>query len=98
MNMHKITTRKPWSDGDVSALLRVYYTFLNYQQSGEAYTKAPAVRSLAADLGRTKGSIEAKMMNVSAVLNDRGLPFVTGYKPLSNYNKSLADQVENFLS
>ena len=93
MNALKITTRKPWTDSDVKELMSVYAGFLAAELSDRAYVKATAVRELAAKLERSKGSIEAKMMNVSAVLQDHGQPFVKGYKPLSNYSKSLIDQV-----
>ena len=95
--MHKITKRKAWTDNESLAVIELYNYFLNCQLNDEAYTKASKVRHLAELLGRSKGSIEAKLMNVSAVMRDLGNVWVTGYKPLSNYNKSLKDQVINFL-
>ena len=96
-NTKKKTTatskRKAWTDADMKKLMGVYNGFLAAELKGEAYTKASAVRSLAADMDRTKGSIEAKMMNVSAVLRDHGKPFVNGYKPLPNYSKTMVEQV-----
>ncbi len=32
-----------------------------------------------------------KMCNISAILNDRGLPYIKGYKPLSGYQHSMVD-------
>jgi hypothetical protein len=96
MNIKATTTRKIWTDEDVYSLLTVYDAFLKHQFANEAYTKAATVRALAELQGRSKGSIECKMMNVSAVLSDGGGDYVTGYKPLRNYNKALRDQVERF--
>ena len=93
MKMKPVTTRKPWTNDDVDQLLRVYNVFLTAQLQGDAYTKASAVRDLAALQGRSKGSIECKMMNVSAVLQMHGLDWVKGYKPLSNINRELVSQV-----
>lgn len=93
MNMHKITTRKPWDNNDLLEVCKTYLSFLRSQAAGEAYTKAPAVRACAERCQRSKGSIEAKMMNISAILQDHGRDWVTGYKPLSNYQKSMVETV-----
>ena len=93
MNMKKIITRKAWSDSDTAEMIALYNMFLAHQQAGEKYTKAAPIRALAEKKGRSKGSIEAKMMNLSAVYRDLGMEWVTGYKPLSNYAKSLKDAV-----
>ena len=44
--------------------------------------------------GRTKGSVETKLMNISASMVAMGLPTVTGYKALSNRSKGLDDAVK----
>ena len=96
MNVKKVTTRKAWNDNDVKQLLDVYSVFLTNQLNLIKYTKASKVRELALLQERSKGSIECKMMNVSAVLADLNQPWVNGYKPLSNYNKALKDQVIDY--
>jgi hypothetical protein len=98
MNMKPIKTRKAWTAGDIAGLLKLYGYFLACQRGGTAYTKAAPVRELAAKQGRSKGSIEAKMMNVSAVLVSLSLDYVTGYKPLPNYNQDLVDQVTDWVA
>ena len=97
MRMAKVTTRVQWTPEHVEAMLHLYFSFLASQRAGTAYTKAAPIRELAAEQGRSKGSIEAKMMNVSAVLNFQAHDWVTGYKPLSNYNKALLDQVLEYI-
>lgn len=95
MKMSKITNRKAWTDEDNAALVALYNRMYAMQESGEKYSKAPLVRALAADLERSKGSIECKLMNVSAVrVNVLGLGFVQGYKPLNNYNGDLVEAVK----
>ncbi len=93
MHMHKITTRRAWSESETRAVIRLYLQFWDAENSGEAYSKAKPVRELAATLGRSKGSIEAKLMNVSAVFVQLGRPFVTGYKPASNFAKDMPELV-----
>lgn len=96
--MGKVSVRNVWTEGHVAALLATYFVFLNCQRGGDPYQKAAVVRLLAAEQSRTKGSVECKMMNVSAVLHDQGHDWVTGYKPLSNYNKALSDQVLDYIA
>ncbi len=93
----KITNRKAWSDDENRAQVALYLVFYAKQKSGEKYQKASSVRALAEKLGRTKGSIEAKLMNVSGVMVDLERDWVNGYKPLSNYNKALRDTVVSML-
>jgi len=95
--MAKVTTRVQWTTEHVEQMLDLYFNFLSSQRAGTAYIKAHAIRDLAQDQGRSKGSIEAKMMNVSAVLNEQAHDWVTGFKPLSNYNKALLDQVTDYI-
>ena len=96
MNMKPVKTRVAWTNDNVADLLTLYGYFLQCQRNGIKYSKAQPVRELAALQGRSKGSVEAKMMNVSAVLQSLGVDWVQGYKPLSNYNKALLDQVTDF--
>jgi hypothetical protein len=46
---------------------------------------------------RTKGSVEFKHQNISAVLLQMGLPYIDGYKPARNYQQALFRGVENYL-
>lgn len=46
---------------------------------------------------RAQASIEMKHRNISAVLNERGLRYIAGYKPLSNYPQAVAIEVERRL-
>jgi len=43
--------------------------------------------------GRSEGAVEFKHANVSAALVDLGYPYVDGYKPRGNYQKSLLPEV-----
>lgn len=62
------------------------------------YNKAAHNRNLLPLLNdRTRGAIESKHQNISAVLREMGLPFVNGYKPLSNYQKLLEENVAEFI-
>jgi len=87
-------TRNPWSAAECKQCISLYALMLAAQRLDKKYVKAPMVRTLAAGIGRTKGSVEAKLMNISGVRHSIGLDYVTGYKPLGNAQKLLADMVK----
>ena len=42
---------------------------------------------------RSEGAIERKHQNISAVLIELGCPYISGYKPLGNYQGLLAEVI-----
>lgn len=63
--------------------------------AGEAYSKAEHNRWLQKLVGRTRGSIERKHQNISAVLIELGAPYVSGYKPLGHAQNLLKEVVQS---
>lgn len=60
----------------------------------EPFNKAAHNRELQQVLAnRTRGSVERKHQNISAVLIELGFPYIEGYKPLVNFQKSLLPEV-----
>lgn len=86
-----------WSDRELTAIIRAYVEMLQFEARGEPYVKAEQNRSVQAVTGRSKGSIEFKFCNISAVLRDRGYRWVPGYAPRSNYQRALADATMQLL-
>lgn len=65
---------------------------------GEQYVKTQHNKKLAAQLnGRSKGSVEFKHENISAVLLEMELPYIDGYKPRLNYQGILRDVVAEYV-
>jgi hypothetical protein len=63
---------------------------LDQELRGLVFNKSEARRRLRAVLtGRSEGAIERKHQNISAILIELGFPYVSGYKPLSNYQRLL---------
>jgi hypothetical protein len=60
---------------------------------GQRYNKAAFRKSVERNSGRSKGSVEFKNQNVSAVLVGMGQPWIDGYKPASQFQGSLVDAV-----
>ena len=86
--------RTPWGVIEIEQVITLYNEFLINQINGVKYSKAQPVRDCAANIGRSKGSIECKLMNISAIRNSNGLDIVNGYKPLDNAQKLLVDMVQ----
>lgn len=87
-----------WSKREVEAIVDDYLTMLAAELSGVQYGKAAHRRALQGKLaGRSEPSIEFKYANISAALLEAGFPYISGYKPRSNYQALLADVLANRL-
>lgn len=94
----KEDTGKVWSDEEVGLLIADYFDMLQLDLLGKDYNKAEHNRQLREFLAdRTKPSVEFKHRNVSAVLLKLGLPYIDGYKPAKNFQRSLVDGVKDYL-
>jgi len=88
-------TGTDWTRGEVEATVAVYFKMLEWELRGEAFNKAEENRQLQQLLpGRSRGAIEFKLANISAVLNEVGYPSIEGYKGRSNYQDLLSEVVE----
>ncbi len=84
-------TGKAWTRWEINAAVAAYLDMLQKERRGEPYVKASVIREVGQLLpARSKGSVERKFQNISAVLDEAGLPWIDGYKPLSNYQDELA--------
>ncbi len=74
---------------------------LRLELTGHKYNKTEHRRTLMEQLNRrSDGSVELKHQNISAVLIEMGIPYIDGYKPRFNYQRSLlpaavADYLKN---
>lgn len=86
---------RPWSDAEVLAAVEDYFDMLKMELAGREYNKTEHRHRLMLKLdGRSDGSVERKHQNISAVLQEMGLPFISGYKPLKNLQGALRPVVE----
>jgi hypothetical protein len=92
-------TGEDWTSYEVDVVVAAYADMLRAEQRGEGYSKADRVRELQRMLPtRSKGSIERKLQNVSAVLDEDGLPWIAGYKPLPHYQRDLRPAITRVIS
>jgi hypothetical protein len=83
---------------EVSLAVADYFEMLRAELTGLPVNKTEHRRNLSPRLeGRSNGSIEFKHQNISAVLVNMGLPYISGYKPRGNYQALLGDGVGRFI-
>ncbi|EMS80262.1 DUF3883 domain-containing protein [Desulfotignum phosphitoxidans] len=83
-----------WSEHEVQAAVEDYFNMLRLELTGQKFNKTEHRRTLLKRLKkRSHGSIELKHQNISAVLIEMGIPYIDGYKPRSNYQRSLLPNV-----
>lgn len=88
-----------WTRKEVEAIVSDYLAMLSFELAGMPYSKAVHRRQLMSLLtGRSEQSIEYKHANISAALLELGFPYISGYKPRSNYQHLLIEVVSEQLS
>lgn len=90
-------TGEDWNAQEIDLIVADYFDMLGKELRGEPYVKAQRNAALQGLTGRSKGSIEFKHQNISAVLMSLGEPWIAGYKPMVNFQKALLDGVERFI-
>lgn len=90
--------RRAWSDAENDIIVADYFAMLAQEIAGGAPVKAHHNRALVERIGRPRGSIERKHMNISAVLERLGQRRINGYAPLANFQSSLIAAIERYLT
>jgi hypothetical protein len=89
---------KPWRDDELDAIVADYFAMLASDIAGRAYIKSRHSATLMAQIGRTHRSVEFKHQNISAVLDELGLPWIPGYMPKRNYQNAIFDAIDRYLT
>lgn len=91
--------REDWSEAEVANTVADYFDMLRLDLGGYSYNKSGHRARLIVKLNsRSDAAIELKHQNISAVLDEIGLPYIPGYKPRKNYQGVLATAVEDYLN
>ena len=81
-----------WSVEENQIIVDEYIDMLKLELSGNRFVKTARNEAIRRKLPlRTKGSVEFKHQNISAVMIMLGLPYIEGYKPADNFQDSLVD-------
>ncbi|HEY1224928.1 MAG TPA: DUF3883 domain-containing protein [Brevundimonas sp.] len=87
-----------WNADELDAIVADYFAMLAMDAANQPFVKAHRAQALDAGIGRGHKSIEFKHMNISAVAAELGLPFVRGYRPMSNYQAAIFPAIDRYLS
>lgn len=83
-----------WTQAEVEAIVADYREMLSLELQGESYNKSERNKLLRAVLNdRSKGSVEFKHANISAVLTELDFPAIRGYKKRVNVQELLRQEV-----
>jgi hypothetical protein len=88
----------PWQDDELDAIVADYFVMLASELAGEPYTKSRHSARLMAQIGRSHRSVEFKHQNISAVLEELGMPWIPGYRPKKNYQNAIFDAIDRYLT
>ena len=89
---------KPWRDDELDAIIADYFAMLAADLAGRPYIKSRHSAALMAQIGRTHRSVEFKHQNISAVLDELGLPWIPGYMPKRNYQNAIFNAIDRYLT
>src|SRR6202046_4929515 len=87
-----------WQDDELDAIVADYFAMLAADLSGRPYVKSRHRAALMAQIGRTHRSVEFKHQNISAVLDELGMPWIPGYIPKRNYQNAIFDAIDRYLT
>jgi hypothetical protein len=91
--------RNNWTDHEINVAIAAYFQMYAMQKHETPFNKAELARLYVPMLNnRSKGSYEAKLMNISAVFVSLGLGYVKGYVPLGHAQGALAVAVRAALA
>ena len=86
--------RSSWSRAEVEVTVASYFEMLEAGLRGEEVNKTAYRNALLPLLaGRSAGAVERKHQNISAILIEERVPYISGYKPLGNYQGLLREVV-----
>jgi len=90
--------RRNWTSEELDLIVSDYFLMLNDEAADTSFNKAQHNRFLQSKIDRSEGSIEFKHRNISAVLQQLGLPNIKGYLPAVNFQKAITAAIDRFLS
>lgn len=87
-----------WTGGELDLIVADYFGMLADELAGRPYAKAAHNAALRERVPRSRGSVEFKYQNVSAVLEKLGMPWIPGYKPARHYQGAIAEAISRYVA
>jgi hypothetical protein len=87
-----------WQSDELDLIVADYFAMLDADLAARPYIKSRHSSALMAKIGRTHRSVEFKHQNISAVMDELGMPWIPGYKPKRNYQNAIFDAIDRYLT
>src|SRR5580658_10126449 len=87
-----------WTDDELDLVVADYFAMLATDLAKDHYVKSHYRTALMDRIDRSTGSIEFKHQNISAVLDELGLPWIPGYIPKRNYQNAIFEAIDRYLT
>jgi hypothetical protein len=94
----ELETGQDWEAGELDIIVADYFAMLSHELAGRSFVKSRQNAAIIAQIARSRGSVEFKHQNISAVLDQLGMPWVAGYKPRKNYQSAIFDAIDRYLT
>jgi hypothetical protein len=82
-----------WDKSSVRLVVDSYFQCRALDLQRKSFVKSHVYRDLAGQIGRTEKSVELKFQNVSAILDELGMEWITGLAPRWNYQNLLFEVI-----
>lgn len=94
-----LASGEDWSDEEFAAAVAAYLEMLALEQAGSNYKKKAYNEALrqGALKKRTSSSVEYRMQNISAVLEELCLPRINGYRPAKHVGEPSKNKIKGIL-
>lgn len=85
---------KPWTDDENDKIISAYFELSKIIKSeGANLSKFIKIFIERENFTRSKGAVERKFANISAVLDEIGHEYISNFKPLPHYQSSMRKKV-----
>lgn len=96
--MPERAARVPWTDLELRESVVSYLEMLGKYRAGQSFVRTQYYRALAERFGRSEGSFEYRMQNISFVLSTMGRQWLPGLPPARNVGESVAEKIEALIA
>lgn len=88
-----------WTDRELEAAIYAYFTMLSREFKGRKYNRSEIIRQLCSLelIGRDRGSVEFRMQNISAVLQELCHPVLQGYLPRMAVSPGVSQRIRRII-
>lgn len=91
--------RRAWDENELAAAVQAYLRMAHMERTGAPYSKREIYRDLSLKFnGRSIKAFEYRMQNISAVLQEIGLPWVPGLPPAHNVGPTVRSRIATLLA